>query len=107
MSGGTMADPTHKSGGITRDIGIYVLLLILAGVQFIFAYQNISSMQMFARMLAVAVIEGGVALLYFMHLSQNRGLRWFVLIFSIGVLLGLQYGWTDSFRLLDGVRWAQ
>ncbi|MGA6982756.1 MAG: cytochrome C oxidase subunit IV family protein [Candidatus Sulfotelmatobacter sp.] len=101
-----MADPVYK-GSITKDVGIYVTLLILAGVQFIFAYQNISAMQMFARMLAVAVIEGGVALLYFMHLSENRGLRWFVLIFTIAVLLGLQYGWTDSFRLLDGVRWAQ
>jgi uncharacterized membrane protein (DUF441 family) len=29
-----------------------------------------------------------------MHLSENRGLRWFVLIFTIAVLLGLQYGWT-------------
>jgi heme/copper-type cytochrome/quinol oxidase subunit 4 len=82
-------------------------MLVLAGLQFLIAEQNISTMQMFVRMLAVAVIEGGLALLFFMHLSDNRGLRWFVLIFTIAVLLGMQYGWTDSFRLVDGVRWAR
>ena len=54
---------------------------------------------MFVRMLSVAIIEGGLALLFFMHLSENRGLMWFVLIFTVAVLLGLQYGWTDSYRL--------
>jgi hypothetical protein len=29
------------------------------------------------------------------------------LIFTVAVLLGLQYGWTDSFRLIDGVRLAK
>ena len=45
-------------------------------------------------------------LLFFMHLSENRGLMWFVLIFTVAVILGMQYGWTDSFRLSDGVPWA-
>jgi len=62
---------------------------------------------MFARMLAVAVIEGGLALLFFMHLSENRGLMWFVFIFTVAVLLMLQYGWTDSFRSVNGVPWAK
>ena len=61
---------------------------------------------MFVRMLSVAIVEGGIALLFFMHLSENRGLMWFVVIFTVAVLLGMQYGWTDSFRLIDGVPWA-
>jgi len=105
-----MATPetqTQKTGGIGKDVAVYILLLILAALQFVIAYQNISASQMFVRMLAVAVIEGGIALLFFMHLSQNRGLRWFVLAFSVAVLLGMQYGWTDSYRLIDGVPWAK
>jgi heme/copper-type cytochrome/quinol oxidase subunit 4 len=97
----------HKTVSVGRDVAVYVCLLVLAGVQFVIASQNISGAQMFARMLAVAVIEAGIALLFFMDLAENRGLRWFVLIFVVAVLLGLQYGWTDSFRLLDGVRWAK
>jgi heme/copper-type cytochrome/quinol oxidase subunit 4 len=97
----------HKTVSVGRDVAVYVCLLVLAGIQFVIASQNISAGQMFARMLAVAVIEAGIALLFFMDLAENRGLRWFVLIFVVAVLLGLQYGWTDSFRLLDGVRWAK
>ena len=102
-----MATAETHSGGIGRDIGVYICLLVLAGLQFLIGEQNITATQMFARMLAVAVLEGGLALLFFMHLSENRGLRWFVLIFTVAVLLGLQYGWTDSFRLIDGVPWAK
>ncbi|MFY9951281.1 MAG: cytochrome C oxidase subunit IV family protein [Candidatus Sulfotelmatobacter sp.] len=102
-----MATTETHSGGMGKDIAVYICLLVLAGLQFLIGMQNISATQMFVRMLGVAVIEGGVALLFFMHLSENRGLRWFVLIFTIAVLLGLQYGWTDSFRLIDGVPWAK
>ena len=98
---------THKTGGMGKDVAVYVCLLVLAGIQFVIAYQDISTSQMFVRMLSVALIEGGLALLFFMDLSENRGLMWFVLIFTVGVILGMQYGWTDSFRLIDGVPWAK
>ena len=98
---------TQKKGGVGKDLVVYGCLMVLAGIQFVIAYQEISASQMFVRMLSVAIIEGGLALLFFMHLSENRGLMWFVLIFTVAVILGMQYGWTDSFRLLDGVRWAR
>lgn len=90
-----------------KDLIIYVCLLALAGIQFVIAYQNISAGQMFARMLVVALIEASLALLFFMHLSENRGLLWFVVIFNVFVLLAMQYSWTDSFRLSGGVPWAK
>jgi heme/copper-type cytochrome/quinol oxidase subunit 4 len=100
-------DKAHKDSGITKDLIIYVSLLMLAGIQFIIAYQDISTAQMFERMLIVAIVEAGLALLFFMHLNQNRGLRWFVVGFIVAVLLGLQYGWTDAHRLVNGVPWAK
>jgi caa(3)-type oxidase subunit IV len=98
---------THKNSGMGKDLVVYLCILALAGLQFVIAYQNISASQMFVRMLSVAVIEAALALLFFMHLSENRGLLWFVAIFTIFVLLAMQYGWTDSFRLSDGVPWAK
>jgi caa(3)-type oxidase subunit IV len=97
----------HKNSGMGKDLIVYLCILALAGLQFVIAYQNISASQMFVRMLSLAVIEAALALLFFMHLSENRGLLWFVAIFTIFVLLALQYGWTDSFRLSDGVPWAK
>jgi caa(3)-type oxidase subunit IV len=102
----TTAD-THANRGLGKDVAVYVCLLVLAGIQFVIAYQDISVSQMFVRMLSVAVLEAGLALLFFMHLSENRGLMWFVLIFTVAVILGMQYGWTDSFRILDGAPWAK
>jgi heme/copper-type cytochrome/quinol oxidase subunit 4 len=105
MATGTSED--HKTSGAGKDLVIYFCILALAGIQFLIAYQNISASQMFVRMLIVAIIEAALALLFFMHLWQNRGLKWFVLIFTVSVILGMQYGWTDSFRILDGAPWAK
>lgn len=98
---------THKDSGMGKDLIVYVFLLALAGIQFFIAYQNISASQMFERMLCVAIIEAGLALLFFMHLSENRGLRWFVIIFTVAVIFGMQYGWSDARRISNGVEWAR
>jgi heme/copper-type cytochrome/quinol oxidase subunit 4 len=98
---------THKTGGLGKDVIVYICMLVLAAIQFVIGLQSIDGHQMFARMLIVGVIEAGLALLFFMRLWDNRGLRWFVLIFTVAVLLGLQYGWTDSYRIIDGVPWSQ
>jgi caa(3)-type oxidase subunit IV len=98
---------THKNGGMTKDLIVFACILVLAGLQFVIAYQDISASQMFVRMLSVAVVQAALAVLFFMHLAENRGLLWFVGIFTVFVLLALQYGWTDSFRIVDGVKWAK
>jgi heme/copper-type cytochrome/quinol oxidase subunit 4 len=101
-----MATDTTKSSGNSKDVIVYVCILVLAAIQFVIAYQGISASQMAVRMLVVALIEAALALLFFMDLADNRGLRWFVLVFTIAVILGLQYGWPDSLRLEHGVPWA-
>jgi cytochrome c oxidase subunit IV len=93
----------HKSGGIGKDLVVYVCLLALAGLQFVIAYQNIDPSQMLWRMLAVAIVEAGLAVMFFMHLwAEKRAFLLFVVIFTISVLLGMQYGWTDSSRMVVG-----
>jgi heme/copper-type cytochrome/quinol oxidase subunit 4 len=75
----------------------------LAGLQFVIAYQQVDGSQMFARMLLIAVAEAGLALMFFMHLWQEkRGLLLFVTVFTIFVIAAMQYGWPDSFRMLGG-----
>jgi heme/copper-type cytochrome/quinol oxidase subunit 4 len=98
---------TDAKSGSGRDIVVYVCILVLAAIQFLIAYQSIDAFTMFTWMLIVACIEAALGLLFFMHLSENPGLLWFVVIFSVGALLALQYGWTDSFRLAHGAPWAK
>jgi cytochrome c oxidase subunit IV len=90
----------QRREGIEKYLVVYLCLLALAGLQFLIAYQDITASQMFRRMLSVAVVEAGVAVMFFMHLwSEKRGLLLFVVIFTIFVLLSMQFGWSDSFRL--------
>ena len=97
----------HKTNGIKKDLAIYVCLLVLAGFQFLIAYQNINASQMLTRMLVVACLEAGLAALFFMHLwAEKRTFLLFVAIFTISVLLGMQYGWTDSSRMVVGAPYS-
>jgi cytochrome c oxidase subunit IV len=98
----------QKAGGMGKNLIVYVCLLALAGLQFLIAYQNISASQMFVRMLAVACVEAGLAELFFMHLwSEKRAFLVFVVLFTVLVLLGMQYGWTDSFRMVTGAPFSK
>ena len=98
----------HKSDGIGKDLVVYVCLLALAGLQFVIAYQNLDITQKFVRMLAVAIVEAGLAVMFFMHLwTEKRGFMLFVIIFTVSVLLGMQYGWTDSSRMLVGAPFSK
>ena len=55
---------------------------------------------MIFRMFAVAVLEAGLAVVFFMHLgSENRAFVTWVAIVTLFVLAAMQYGWTDSYRM--------
>jgi heme/copper-type cytochrome/quinol oxidase subunit 4 len=91
----------HKREGIGKYLVVYFCMLALAGLQFVIAYQNITASQMFRRMFSLAVVEAAVAVMFFMHLwSEKRGFLLFVVIFTMFVLLSMQFGWSDSFRLV-------
>jgi cytochrome c oxidase subunit IV len=103
-----MTTAAGQHSGVGKYVVIYFCILAIAGLQFVVAYSNIDGSQMLVRMLFLAIVEAALAILFFMHLwVENRGLLWFVVIFTVFVLLAMQYGWTDSFRLSNGAPWAR
>lgn len=102
-------DPAARyTDTLGKYIGIYVCILILAALQFVIAYTNLSTEHMFARMLFIAIAEAGLALLFFMHLwAEKRGFLLFVIVFTGFVLAAMQYGWTDSYRMNTGAPYTQ
>lgn len=93
----------HAGLGIGKYLAIYFCILVLAAVQFVIAYQNVDVWQKIGRMFFVALAEAGLALMFFMHLwSERRGFLLAVAVITIFVLLGLQFSWPDSFRMLMG-----
>ncbi len=104
----TAAAQKQLTHGVGTDVAVYVCLLALAALQFFIAYQNIDASQMLTRMLIVACVEAGLAQLFFMHLwSEKRVFMVVVLSLTIAVLLGMQYGWTDSFRMVTGAPFSR
>lgn len=99
--------PSSPAANYTDSVGkyyaIYVCLLILAGLQFYIGSLHIDTSAAFARMLLVAIVEAGVAIMFFMHLwAEKRGWFLFVVVIIVFVMLALQYGWTDSSRIETG-----
>jgi len=103
-----MEDLTKQQPGgaasYTDSIGkyliVYVAILILAGLQFVIAYRNVDVATMIFRMLSIAILEAGLAVVFFMHLgSENRTFVTWIAIITVLVFGALQYSWTDSYRM--------
>ena len=86
--------------GTGISIVMYIVLLAIAALQFLMAFSNLTTHQMLVRMMILAGIEAAVGVLFFMHLWTEK--RTFILFVLIGIfaIAAMQYGWTDSFRLV-------
>jgi heme/copper-type cytochrome/quinol oxidase subunit 4 len=88
------------SDSLTRYLVVYVAILILAGLQFVIGYQHVDVGTMIFRMFAIAVLEAGLAIVFFMHMgSENRTFVTWVALVTLFVFAALQYSWTDSYRM--------
>ena len=95
-----MSAPTSPSASLKTDIIVYICILALSGLQIVFAYQHAEGSQLLARMLAVAFIQAGLGVTYFMHLrDEQRNLKFALIPATIFVLLMMNMFWSDSFRL--------
>jgi caa(3)-type oxidase subunit IV len=91
----------RDSGGLKTYIVVYLCLLALAGLQFFLAYHHTEGEQLFLRMLSVALVQAGLAVMFFMHLrSERRNLGLSLALSTIFVLAMMNMVWSDSFRLL-------
>lgn len=88
------------SDSLGKYIVVYLGILILAGVQFLQAYQHVDVATMIFRMFAIALLEAGLAIVFFMHLgSENHTFVTWIAIVTLFVFVALQYSWTDSYRM--------
>jgi cytochrome c oxidase subunit IV len=87
--------------GIGRYIPVYVILLALSGLQIFLAYSRLDRNRLLAAFLAVAIFSAALAVMYFMHMiDERRSFFWSLIPATIFVLLMMNMIWSDSFRLL-------
>jgi caa(3)-type oxidase subunit IV len=96
-----MSAPANTRDNLKTDVIVYLCILALSAVQVALAYQNANGAQLLVRMLAVALIQAGLGVMYFMHLrDEQRNLRLALIPATIFVMLMMNMIWSDSFRLL-------
>jgi cytochrome c oxidase subunit IV len=87
--------------GIGRYIPIYITLLVLSGLQVFLAYTKLDRNRLLAAFLAIALFSAALAVMYFMHMiNERRSFFWSLIPATIFVLLMMNMIWSDSFRLL-------
>jgi len=94
-----------SSGGtgnvIAKYLPVYFVLLAIAGIEILLAYQNFSIPALVRILLLMAVGSAALGLMYFMHLAQEKRSLFLTLIpATIFVLLMMNMIWSDSYRLL-------
>jgi len=84
-------------GSLKTDVIVYAGILVLAGVQIFVAYHSPGVI----RMLVIAAIQAFLAVMFFMHLRDEKStLRLALIPATLFVLVMLNMVWADSFRLI-------
>jgi caa(3)-type oxidase subunit IV len=85
-------------GSLKSDLMVYVGILVLAGVQIFMAYHSPGVV----RMLVIAAIQAFLAVMFFMHLRDEKStLRLALIPATLFVLVMMNMVWADSYRLIQ------
>jgi cytochrome c oxidase subunit IV len=75
-------------------------LLGIVIVEVLLTYAHLRPLALTISLVALAVVEAGVALMYFMHLKyERRILFWSLIPALVFVLVMFDHFWPDAFRL--------
>lgn len=97
-----------EQGGLGKYLAVYLCMLVITALELLIAYRHPGGPQLLVGMLLLAFTGALLGILFFMGLAtERRNLVAFVAVFTLFVLATINYGWTDSFRLLLGVPYAK
>jgi heme/copper-type cytochrome/quinol oxidase subunit 4 len=96
-----MAAPASSGNVIVRYLPVYFTLLAIAALEIVLAYRIANITTLLILLLVLAVCGAALAIMYFMHLADERRVLFLSLIpVTIFVLIQMNMIWSDSFRLL-------
>jgi cytochrome c oxidase subunit IV len=95
-----MSMTSGQEPGFTFYIGIWIVMICIAGLEVILTSQHLPPHTLIASLLILAFVEGGIAIMYFMHMKfESPSLFWTLIPITIFVLFMLDHIWADAFRL--------
>jgi heme/copper-type cytochrome/quinol oxidase subunit 4 len=98
----------EEQGGIGKYLAVYVCMLVITAIEVVIAYQHPAGTPLLVSMLVLTFIGALLGILFFMRLaSEKHSLIVAFAVFTLFVLATINYGWTDSFRLLLGAPYTK
>lgn len=96
-----MTATASPAPGMKLYVGVWLGLLVIVAAEVALTFAGLSEGSLLAALLALAVIEASIALMYFMHLRYERRLLFWSLIPAlVFVLLMLNHVWRDAARMI-------
>jgi cytochrome c oxidase subunit 4 len=91
---------SSPSPGLKFYIVLWAGLLAIVVVEVLLTYAHLRPLALTLALVALALIEAGVALMYFMHLKyERRILFWSLIPALVFVLVMFDHFWPDAFRV--------
>ena len=94
------ATPSPTGPTMRVYVIVWIGLILIVGAEVLLAYAHLRTPVLLATLLALAVLEAGAALLFFMHLKYEKPtLFWSMIPALIFVLVLMDHIWPDALRL--------
>ncbi|MDB4871614.1 MAG: caa(3)-type oxidase, subunit [Gemmatimonadales bacterium] len=95
-----VSDASSPSPGMRFYTVLWAGLLGIVIVEVLLTYAHLRPLALTLSLIALALIEAGVALMYFMHLKyERRILFWSLIPALVFVLVMFDHFWPDAFRV--------
>ncbi len=86
--------------GMGLYVAVWIGLLLIVGVEVWLTYLHLPTEPLLYALLALALVEAGLGLMYFMHLKyERRALFWSLIPALIFVFIMMNQFWSDAHRL--------
>jgi cytochrome c oxidase subunit IV len=86
--------------GMRLYVAVWLGLLLIVGVEVALTYAGLPTGILLSALLALALVEAALGVLYFMHLRyERRALFWSLIPALIFVFIMMNQFWTDAHRL--------
>ena len=89
----------HAEPAFRTYVLVWIALLAIVTVEVLLTYSGITVHERLAAVLGLAVVEAGIALMYFMHLRYERKLFWALIPALVFVFIMMDHLWPDAIRM--------
>ncbi len=86
--------------GMRLYVVVWLGLLLIVGAEVALTYAGLPTAILLSALLALALVEAGLGVMYFMHLKyERRALFWSLIPALIFVFIMMNQFWSDAYRL--------